>query len=360
MRISIYLQDPLSPNDIEIYIDDRLIPTRFQDSRLFLDTPLTFGLHYLRIKSNTDQKISIKRVDIDGCDLRKLFYLHWLKDTQGRDIQPCSEMWEPGQTWNLPIGYPVSYWLNLVERKFANNVLGRDLSRDYWIWYPESLELGPHVPRIMRDFFEHNFDFTVIEKKDHDITAIPYIRYTKTIDQSLIDLSCEEIDLNRDLIIDHLSGDYGQKSLNIAEFGYKETDIWKMLYLHGPDQIESSRQRFPACWRLIDSLDLQYYKIFVGLLPPGAIIYPHTDDGNDNNPEFAPYQGCTHLYIPLRWPAGNYIKFASAGIPDVGSGAVIFNNAKFTHAVINDSDQWRYILGVRTTRKFVRSLPVVF
>jgi len=77
------------------------------------------------------------------------------------------------------------------------------------------------------------------------------------------------------------------------------------------------------------------------------------DNQSKSNPEYENYQGCTQLYVPLAWPAGNFIKIAGAGILPMDEETLVINNDTFTHSVINASTQTRYALGLRVNKKII-------
>ena len=113
--------------------------------------------------------------------------------------------------------------------------------------------------------------------------------------------------------------------------------------------VETAEQ-FPAVTALLDSLALDQWYAFIGVLPPGGFIYPHRDfdTAKQNNDSYQEYKGCTQLYIPVYWPKDNYIKFADAGILNFESGqSVVINSDYYSHCLVNNSDQNRIVIGVR-------------
>jgi len=141
---------------------------------------------------------------------------------------------------------------------------------------------------------------------------------------------------------------YTQYSSNIEEYS---KSFWRVVWLkqnhkYGTDMAA----QFDKVLNLIDSLDLDTWHVFIGVLPPGGFIYPHKDRDTHKatSDQYKFYQGCTALYIPIVWPEKNYIKFAGVGtLPIQQDQPMVINNDFFTHCVINDSQENRVVIGVR-------------
>ena len=48
-------------------------------------------------------------------------------DNAGKIFQPATQLWQAGQIWILPFGFPVSAWLELTEQKIPANLFGQDI-----------------------------------------------------------------------------------------------------------------------------------------------------------------------------------------------------------------------------------------
>jgi Aspartyl/Asparaginyl beta-hydroxylase len=309
------------------------------------------GFHLLKLTNKSNTKFKIVSVKVGGCDLRKLLYLSYLETHTGQKLQPATELWEKNQTWVLPFGYPLSHWVASVEEKISDGTLGKNLLDDYCFYYPESIRLEPgKFPQIIQDFYEYNFNFTMVSKKSLNAIEIPYMRYCKEISNKSINDATNEISNNLELIMRN-GLEYSMHNDNVKEFQPASDDsAWRIVWLKKNNQITKLVEQFPAVQKLIDCLNLNHWHAFIGVLPPGGFIYPHKDFVMHRleNKEFVYYQGCAQLYIPLQWPAGNYIKFANVGALAMESNdPMVINTDYFTHCVINDSDQTRYILGIR-------------
>jgi hypothetical protein len=332
--------------DLKIIINDSPVDFEIINSHIKILWYKQFGIHQLKLVSQHNKRFGIKSVIVDCCDLRKLLHLSWVNDNQGNQLQPATDLWEQGQQWILPFGYPLSNWLTVNENKFRNGVYGNNLLENLWQWHPTGIALPDSFPQIIRDFFQFDFNYTTVDKNNFSLVDIPYMRYTPEISKILIDRATEEITHNLNCMIEE-GNDYGSFIKNQEEFDLANDDVWKILWLLRSGGPRKFTKEFSAVWELVDSLNVDFITVFIGMLPPGGFIYPHVDDVNLNNPTYTQYQGCTQIYIPLKWPNGNYIKFANAGTIGPEYGPVVVNNQCFTHSAVNNSAEHRYVLAVR-------------
>ena len=346
--IQLYLDQTLCQGDVDVYLDGRPISYTATDKSLTVTGQHAGFFHVLQIVNLTETRFGILKVTIDECDLRKLLYLSYSEDQQGRRRQPATELFEPGQRWVLPFACPVSGWLETVGRKLPNNVFGQDLMSESCFYYPQSRILDEQkFPKIVCDFYKHNFDFSIIDRTETDPCKIPFMRYNKTMDPDLLDQARQQIQDLMPMVFEQ-GINYTQYSSNIEEYS---KSFWRVVWLkqnhkYGTDMAA----QFDKVLNLIDSLDLDTWHVFIGVLPPGGFIYPHKDHDTHKatSDQYKFYQGCTALYIPIVWPENNYIKFAGVGtLPIQQDQPMVINNDFFTHCVINDSQENRVVIGVR-------------
>ena len=227
--VSISYTGEINSTDITITIDNQPVNFIISDNTIVITDTQLPGFHLLKLTTLTDTKVDIVKVLVDNCDLRKLLYLSWLEPVVGKRIQPATGWWEAGQTWILPYGNPVSNWINQVERKILNGLYGKNLFDSYWFYYPTGTVLTNHkFPQIMHDFFQYNFDFTIIPKTNYTLAQIPYMRYTKDIPDTLIDQVMTEIHQSSDYIQEHKTI-YTQHKLNNEEFGVCAEKDWTLF-----------------------------------------------------------------------------------------------------------------------------------
>ena len=354
--VELTVDTALSDSDIEIYLDNHTAEFSIVDRCVEIQVECSGFFHILELKSHTNKRFRIEQVKVGDCDLRKLLFLSYMITPQGRHLQPATELWEADQRWILPFGYPVSGWLSTVERKIPNGKLGQNLLDHYYLYYPQSIKLENTFPQIIRDFFQHNFDFTVVEKSNTDIAKIPWLSYNKDISLHLVDGAKKEINDNIEFIMS-TGMDYGQREYNIKEFeSLTLENSWHIVWLRQQNQTTDMSKKFPKVCELIDSLGVDHWHAFIGLLPPSAFIYPHCDltPLKISSKDYDDYRGCTQLYIPLHWPSNNFMKFAGVGILSFEHHVpMVINNDYFTHCLVNAGDQNRIVLGVRCHKSIV-------
>ena len=61
------------------------------------------------------------------------------------------------------------------------------------------------------------------------------------------------------------------------------------------------------------------------------------------------YGGCGQLYIPVNFKAGNYFKFNNIGLLPL-TGPMLINTQQFTHALINNSNEYRFAIGIHGSK----------
>jgi hypothetical protein len=356
--IELVINGDITANEISINVDDCPAKFIFKNNSIIISAD-NFGFHVLKLTSNANKRFSISNVRVGGCDLRKLIYMSYLENEYGEKFQPATELWESKQTWVLPFGYPLSGWIESVEKKIPNNKLGQNLIADYLFYYPESVTLeDKKFPQIIRDYYKYNFNFTIIDRSNVNILELPFITYQKQIPIDLLENANNELLSNLEFIKSNGEEfDFGdQRKHNHNEFQKLLPEKeWRIIRLHTKYKKLPICDKFPAMQKIIDSINVDYRQAFIGLLPPGGFIYPHIDDANLSDSNYDEYRGCTQLYIPLHWPSGASIKFAGAGIVSLESGkSVVVNNDHFTHSAVNASAQDRYVLAIRCHKDILK------
>lgn len=354
--IQLLLDSVLAQSDIEVFIDHCAVDFTIEDQYIAIEADCGGFIHTLELRTKVSKRFQIKQVKIGDCDLRKLIFLSYVQTAQGEYHQPATELWEANQRWILPFGYPVSGWLSTVEHKIPNGKLGQNLLEHYRLYYPDSKTIDKGFPQIIRDFFQYNFDFTVLDKSNTDVAKIPFLDYKKSISSQLIDRAKKEIVDQTEFILS-TGLEYGQREYNVKEFqNLTQENSWHIVWLKRHNQLTDLAKKFPKVCELIDSLDINYWQSFIGVLPPSAFIYPHCDltPLKIDNRDYDDYRGCTQLYIPVQWPSKNYIKFAGVGTLCLESGQpMVINSDYFTHCLVNASQENRIVLGVRYHKNIV-------
>jgi len=326
---------------LKICINKNLVDYTVQGNTILIEKNIDFGIHQLSVSIVQGSRLEITDVKIDGASLRMLIYMSYLEQENNR-IQPATTIWDPTQTWYLPFGNPVSFWISLVYKKITNGEFGKNLFDKYYFYYPDSIELDNTFPSIVRSFFKHNFDFVCVDRST-PISQLPYLPINLPVNVEKQTLALNEVVVAREWIAQH-KHDIAQSQYNNKESTPETEWIRQYLIQDGNTIIDSGR--FPAVYDFIDSLGIADIKLmFIGILPPGGYIAPHNDRQSyirhDNDLHY-------NLYIPLSWQAGNYFKFN--GVETIRDGQpFLMNNLDYIHCLVNDSKskQDRIIIRIR-------------
>ena len=326
-------------NSLYISINNQPVEYLLTNHTIEIAIDLDMGIHQLSVRLHDGSRLTIDDVIINHSGVRQTLYLSYIKTSTGQFLQPATVLWDKTQEWILPFGNPVSFWLTLVNSKVPAGELGSDLFEKYNIQYPCKIKLQIPCLPLVKDFFEHNFDFFFKPKEDLHLLSQRKIN----LDMSLYDVQSvvNEIEKNWQYISTN------QRIPAQEQYNSKELPTgsarWMHIQLIQDGNWTTHIHTLPLLQDLIQKLPVSNIKkSFLNILPPGAIIAPHIDNVMSNANQLGQF-GCNTLYIPLSWPSGNYFKFATGGLIDSDSPWMI-NTGDHTHALINQSDQNRLVL----------------
>jgi hypothetical protein len=252
----------------------------------------------------------------------------------------------------LPFINPLSQWIALCAEKIPAKLYTSGLYDELEIYYPESILIADHFPKIIQDFFSTNLDFYahpkhLLESPYYD-KRIPYVALPK------------KITVNEDLLYNELVNnlDYLQSTgrfpkqheytQNTNPKRWMSNDI--IVSSEDDYSLESKflldKTKVPNLYAFIEGLNLEIIvHAFIGILGPGEYAYPHIDEYASYEHLVKNYLGCSQIYIPIKWKEGNYFKFNNVGVIPLRKPTLI-NNHDFCHALINDSDEIRFALAI--------------
>ena len=92
----------------------------------------------------------------------------------------------------------------------------------------------------------------------------------------------------------------------------------------------------------------------MGILAPGKFIPPHADNFYFSKKtgmllaaeQTARYMGCSQVYIPINFKVGNFFKMTNVGLLPLDQGPLVVNNHNYSHALINDSNEYRFAIAI--------------
>ena len=340
-----------SKPDVELYINDSLIKYEIIEQKLVARVDKTPGLYILSIKSHNNEKLSIKNVFVDSVNIRQFLFLSWLQN-HNQKLQPCTDIWTKDQIWHCPISFPMSLLISNSFEKFDAKELGSNLYDKYEIFYPESITVNDNFPQLIKDFFAQNYDYYVYNKKENVSPFanphIPYFCYDYNVDRKSI---YKEITQNLDYLfslekIKPVQHQYNQVD---SPIGYEKLN-WRTIYsysfkpdgYHNKEDFEFNKIKFPTLYKFYQDFPVKkIYASFVGLLPANGYIAPHRDFLGGLIP-----QGCSQFYFSINAQEGNYFKMHNIGLVPFRDKAVILNNQTFTHALVNQSNEPRWVIAM--------------
>jgi hypothetical protein len=330
---------------ILLSIDNIPVSYVITDYKIVIDESIELGIHTLRLQlTDNESRIDIKDVKINGTSLKQALFFSFIEQNENR-AQPATCIWDTSQIWVLPFMNPVSHWIGLLGEKLRKDALGTDLSLDYNIYIPESINMSNRFPRDIVDFFKFDFDCTILHKDDINIKSLPYEKYSGKLDLTGI---YEEIYSKLDLIRSTVSKTQGQYVYSIQDDEMFDFDnSWFTTTICRADggikkYTVADSTVLPLTYNLVNSLNVDYYSITISVSPPGTYAYTHIDKKHTDADE--KFKGCTQLYIPLNYPANAAIKFRNVGtLPQI---PVVMNPQYYSHAVFNDSNETRIVLSV--------------
>jgi len=336
--------------DLAIRINDIPVPFHIIDNKIVIEKNISFGLHILKIQNHSTSKINFKNIFVNGTNIRQFLYLSWVQDGD-KKLQPCTELWNTNQTWVAPLSLPLSMLISQADEKFTAGDLGSNLFDKYEIFYPESIQLQEHYPQLVKDFFTHNFGFHIYPKVlSNNLYAnelVPYYNFEFDFNESAI---YQELTDNQEYLLANESIPAQVKYNNLDFNTGVSRENWRTVFSypfrngqgHSVDDFSLDKQVLPELFKFYKSLPVsQIYLSFLGLLPAGGYIAPHRDSAHTNIPK-----GCSQLYFAINAKEGNYLKINNVGLVPYQRKPTVLNNQCFTHALVNQSDQPRWVISV--------------
>jgi hypothetical protein len=349
------LKFTLSNNNCQLDIKINSQPVKFTlvDNVLTIYSDITYGIHNLtfRLLNPQNNNIRIETGSVDDVDFRQTLYMMFAVRNNQR-IQTTTLTTEYDEL-NLPFGNPMSWWQSTCAEKIPNGYYAQGMYEHFEIYYPESIIISDKHPKLVQDFFKINMDFHVHPKNllqdPYYNTQVPYASLPKKIE-------FDEAALFEELM---LQLPYLKETSRVpSQHFYNKTSSpvrWLTNDLIRPDSdpadysLESKfsidRSRVPILYSIFEKLNLDIIThAFLGILGPKEFISIHMDDYTDYK-FMNMYKGCSQIYIPINFKLGNFFKLNKVGLLPT-TEPILINNHNFSHALINDSDEYRFGLAI--------------
>jgi hypothetical protein len=339
MQIVIFTVNQLCPGDIEVRVNDKICDFEIKSKSILINTEINSGINFLKILQNSQNFFDITDVKINNCSLRHLIYLSWA-DYCGRRLCPATKLYEQGMSWTLPFGYPISYWQDLILKKFIPGEVGTDLYQKYRVYYPMPTEVGSNFPQVVQDFFSTDFDFTVLDRNS-DPLLLPFRSVNLKFDNR--EKILNRIQNNFDDLNQYLDENYS-RSINSIDDPTWTSSNWRTWYLAKNQQWFIEPHQFPELFEFFNNNGItEIATATVSFLSANSYVYPHRDKPYDQK-----FTGACQLYIPLDFDQGNWFKMAGVGYFQHNHRDVrAYNVHRYTHSAVNLTDRDRVALIAR-------------
>jgi hypothetical protein len=252
---------------------------------------------------------------------------------------------------HLPFINPVAQWIAQCAEKVPYKLLSNGLYESYEIYYPTSVKISDRYPKILQDFFAGDFGFHIHPKvKDpYYNTSVPFAILNNAVDYDEQVLATEFLDNIE--YLKSVARKPKQTAYSASENPWTVVDliINPTSEFDLDSEFKADPNKLPNLYKFLQELDIDLIvHAFIGILAPGEYITPHCDTYQefDNVLELV---GCSQIYIPINFKAGNLFKFANVGLLPL-DGPILINNHNFAHALINDSKEYRFGLGIVGTK----------
>lgn len=338
----------LTTNDIKVYVGNMPQQLTIDKDTISFDMPLGKGFHTMKVYLCDDKPFEVVKLSIDDCDCSHLIYTGYHIVNDSIDAPRTDVILN--EYWVLQHIVPVSDWFSMHNEKFKNNTPHNQYHELNQIFYPESVEFEYPYPRIISDFYKHNPDYYSYSKEEQLSwefnKKIPYVTCNIPYNNSAI-LKDVKVIVDNDLLTETKNNQYTSD---------KQWKVYDMIEAksvmsnddtpipHWTTRLKFDPDKFKDLYAFLESIEVKnIYRVYVGILEPKKSIIPHVDSFFDRDEK---YTGLHTLYFPLSDPTKNYFKLFRVGCVPLDKPKLI-NIAHFTHSVVNDSEQTRYIIGIR-------------
>lgn len=342
----------ISNASVECAIDDIIYSHTIVDSSIIVVGDLNLGFHSLRINLlNNDIEIRINDALLDGVSVRQTLYTMYTIDTQTSAKRQTTVLSNYDTIIYLPFINPIAQWISQCSEKIPYALLSSGLYETYEVYYPTSVVIPEHYPKLLQDFFVCNFGFhTHLKVEDpYYKKSVPFANLNNFIYYDEQVLATEL--LNNMEYLKSLVRKPKQTAYTSSETPWAVIDL--IINLESEFNLNTAFRadptKLPHLYNFLKELDIdRIVHAFIGILAPGEYITPHCDTYQefDYNSELV---GCSQIYIPINFKPGNLFKFSDIGLLPL-DGPILINNHDFAHALINDSKEYRFGLGINGSK----------
>ena len=328
-----------------VLIDSCVVSAVVTDKELTISADLQYGFHTLAISvTNISSPIVFTDARLDGVSFRQTLYTMFA-DKQCK--RQTTTLTITDNILYLPFINPIAVWIASCAEKIPAKLYAHSLYDEFEIYYPESIVIPASFPKILQDYMLCNTDFYMHAKSllldPYYNAEVPYAKLSKlTYDDTAL---YTELFANLEFFKNNARTP-AQSKYNKLETSKSD---WRVFDFILEKNILPEAQ-FPALYKLLHDLNLdEILHGFIGILGPGEYITPHVDRYEGMEFIIEKYGGCGQLYIPVNFKEGNYFKFNNIGLVPL-DGPMLINTQHFAHALINNSNEYRFAIGIHGSR----------
>jgi len=344
----------LTKCEFAITLNNKPIDFTYSDNIINIDSDqVVFGINMLRIKRVSPFAGTLK---INSFFLNETVSRHTLYLTYSEEngVKRNNTWLGDSDQLTIPFGNPMSWWVCECSQKIKYKLFGSDLYKDHEIFYPEPMEISQEFPRMMQDWFKHNFSFHVYHKDDLKTfeanRRIPYFKI--------------DFDYNEQGLYDEINNglaviEPNKRTHKTRQDSYNRKDaegmptynsVWSVydtvLPCERGDNLwawkETSvptKEQWPIFHNLLEQITNMGIKIafvFISQTYEHSFVAPH-----GHQEEYGFYQ----LTFPLGWTNESYFKVDGVGLLPTDTAFVI-NSSDYLHGTLNPTGDIRYVIGV--------------
>lgn len=273
------------------------------------------GWHLLSISSASADHIQIKDILIEGISIGHMMLIMFLTESK-----ECTFGWVDRRPFSIPLHPNYATFRKVIFSNITQGDFGTQIYQQYDFALNSKIELQKSYPKFIVDYF------------DEEIAPVWHKKYSNrspwflgtVIDRSR--LAAE---------IDTVKHKFPPRKINLDSYQGWVDSILKFSTIE--EVKEFGLEYFAEI--LHDCRFVELLTVNLGYLPPGGYINTHKDLTSSSRVR-------NKVYIPVDFVPGNHYKFFPGGyVPLNEPNAICLNTDTFVHAVVNDSDQDRLIIG---------------
>lgn len=338
--------------DLLLSIDSIVVSPIYKEGIIIIPCDLSHGFHMLEIQilnQSPDALIEFTSADLDEVSFKHTLYTMF--NNAGYQTTALTPM---HNTVYLPFMNPLAWWFSSCASRIPMRFYAGGLYENLKVYYPKSINLKNKYSKLVTDFFKENMDFYThpnYSLNDAYYRAdVPYVSVPDKInydEYALLNEFLTNLEFLKSNSIDYLKrsntkSDQSQGTQLVNVINVRQNgSVYKLDESFLLDPL-----KFPCLYKFFKELPIDdIAHAFIGILGPGEAVTPHIDSYVGFEFVLENYGGCSQLYIPINFKPGNYFKFANVGTIPV-TGPILVNNHNFVHGLVNDSDEYRFAIGI--------------